>query len=380
VAYDVIVLGLGGVGSAAAAHLARRGHRVLGLDLHPPAHDKGSSHGRSRMIREAYFEHPSYVPLVRRAYELWAELERAVARPLLRVTGGINIGAPSTTLVQGALESVRVHQLGHEVLDAAQIRRRFPIFAPDEDMIGVYERRAGVLVPEDCVRVHLEQAARAGAELHREEPVLSWGASPRAVAVETPRGRYEAERLVIAAGPWAPSVLRDLGLPLRIERQAIAWFKPARIAQAFDAARCPVYLWQVGDRVYYGFPLLDQAGVKVAEHATTGDPTTADTIRRHVAPEEIEEIRRCFLARHMPAANGEVLATSTCMYTLTPDKHFIVDRHPQHANVIIACGFSGHGFKFVPVLGEILADLTLDGHTRHDISLFAVNRFRHTAF
>ena len=160
-AYEVIVLGLGGVGSAAAAHLARRGRRVLGLDLHSPAHDKGSSHGRSRMIREAYFEHPSYVPLVRRAYELWAELERAVARPLLRVTGGINIGAPRTTLVQGALESVRVHQLGHEVLDAAQIRRRFPIFAPDEDVIGVYERRAGVLVPEDCVRIHLEQAARA---------------------------------------------------------------------------------------------------------------------------------------------------------------------------------------------------------------------------
>jgi sarcosine oxidase len=372
---DVIVLGLGGMGSAAAYHLARRGQRVLGFDRHPPAHDQGASHGRSRIIREAYWEHPSYVPLVRRAYDLWDELSAAVGRRLLRTTGGIMIGAPATDLVRGSLESARVHRLPHEVLDAAAVRRRFPVFEPSDDMVGVYEPRAGVLRPEECVQAHLDLAAAVGAELHHQEPVLRWEASPAGVAVETARGRHAAGGLVIASGPWAPTVLADLGLPLAIERQVIGWFQPVALDAAFDPSRCPVYIWQVGDRLYYGFPRLDADGVKVAEHAV-GDPTTADTITRTIAPEEIDELRRDFLARYMTAANGPVLATSTCMYSLTPDIHFIIDRHPAHANVVIAAGFSGHGFKFQPVIGEILADLATEGRTRHDIGLFAVGRFR----
>lgn len=372
--YDVIVLGLGGMGSAAAYHLARRGRRVLGLDRHPPSHDQGASHGRSRIIREAYWEHPSYVPLVLRAYELWADLERASGRTLLLTTGGIMIGAASTDLIRGSLESARIHRLAHEILDAAEIRRRFPVFAPRDDMIGVYEPRAGVLNPEECVGVHLEQAARAGAELHHEEPVLDWRAAVDGVDVRTPRGRYEADRLVIAAGPWAPVVLVDLGLPLVIERQVIAWFRPVALADAFDPSRCPIHIWQTDGRFFYGFPRLGDDGVKIAEHAL-GDPTTADTITRAIAPVEIEELRRDFVSRYVPAADGEVLATSTCMYALTPDTHFVVDLHPRHPHVVIACGFSGHGFKFVPVIGEILADLALDGRTLHDTALFAVRRF-----
>jgi len=372
--YDVIIVGLGGMGSAAAYHLARRGWRVLGLDRHAPAHDQGASHGRSRIIREAYWEHPSYVPLVQRAYELWDELSRAAARPLLLTTGGIVIGPPDGVLVRGAIESARIHRLHHEVFDAASVRKRFPIFAPADDMIGVYERRAGVLVPEECVRVHLDQAARSGADLRHEEPATSWTATADGVAVQTPRGSYRAERLVIAAGPWAPQVLGDLGFPLTIERQVIAWFHPAQQAEAFEPARCPVHIWQVNGRMFYGFPRLDSHGVKIAEHAS-GDPTTAETIERKIEPAEIEELRRDFVARFMPAANGEVSATSTCMYTMTPDTHFIIDHHPHHENVVIACGFSGHGFKFVPVVGEILADLALDGGTRYDISLFSTGRF-----
>ena len=373
--HDVIVLGLGGMGSAAAYHLARRGQRVLGLDRYAPAHDRGSSHGRSRIIREAYWEHPSYVPLVRRAYDLWDELSAAARRPLLRITGGIMIGAPTTDLIRGSLESARVHRLPHEVLDAAAVRDRFPVFEPADGMVGVYEPRAGVLRPEECVQVHLDLAAAAGAELHHGEQALRWEASPAGVVVETARGRYAAGRLVIAAGPWAPVALADLGLPLVVERQVIGWFEPVAHADAFEPGRCPVYIWQVDGRLYYGFPRLDADGVKVAEHAL-GDPTTADTIERTITPEEIEEIRRDFLARYMPAANGRLLAASTCMYTLTPDIHFIVDRHPAHANVVIAAGFSGHGFKFQPVIGEILADLATEGRTRHDIGLFAVTRFR----
>lgn len=371
---DVIVLGLGGMGSAAAWHLARRGMRVLGFDRHPPAHDRGSSHGGSRIIREAYFEHPSYVPLVHRAYDLWAELERAADRRLLRVTGGLMVGRPDTVLVRGSLESATVHRLAHEVLGAQAIRDRFPVFAPGDDMIGVWEPRAGILAPEACVRAHLAQARAAGADLHHEEAVLAWEAGPAGVEVRTPGRRYRAGRLVVTPGPWAPQVLADLGLPLVIERQVVAWFEPAALRDAFDPGRCPVYLWEVDGRFYYGFPYLEGQGVKIAEHAR-GDPTTAETIARTVGPEEVEEVRRDFVARWMPAADGTVVATGTCMYTMTPDAHFVIGLHPRHPAVVVACGFSGHGFKFAPVVGEIVADLAAEGRTRHDIGLFAPDRF-----
>lgn len=372
--YDAIVLGLGGMGSAAASHLASRGKLVLGLDRFPPAHDRGASHGRSRIIREAYWEHPSYVPLVRRAYDLWTEIEQACGNLLLLTTGGIMIGAPESALVRGSLESARVHGLAHEVLDAPTIRQRFPIFNPSEEMVGVLEPRAGVLFPEECVLAHLGQAARAGAELHHEEPVLAWIAGPGGVEVQTAARRYEGATLVITAGPWAPEMLADLGLPLVIERQVVGWFRPLSLETAFDPARCPIYIWQADNRSFYGFPLLGFDGVKIAEHAT-GNPTTAEDIRREIAPGEIEKLRRDFMTRYMPAANGEVVATNTCMYAMTPDTHFVIDYHPHHTNVVVACGFSGHGFKFTPVVGEILADLVLNGQTSHDISLFAISRF-----
>ncbi len=368
--YDAIVLGCGGIGSAAAYHLARRGARILGLDQHRPAHDRGSSHGHSRIIREAYWEHPAYVPLVQRAYQQWRELERASGRDLLRVTGCINIGRPDGALVRGALESAGRHSLAHDVLPAAEVRRRFPVFAPDEDMVGVFEPRAGMLHPEECVSAHLEQAARAGADLRHEEAATRWTASADGVEVETTRGRYSAGRLVITAGPWAPVVLADLGVPLVITRQVVPWFRPIALADAFDPARCPAHLWQVGERLFYGLPRDGTGGVKIAEH-TNGMPTTADTIDRTIAPDEIDSIRRDFIVRYMPAANGPVAATGTCMYTMTPDTHFVIDRHPRHANVVVACGFSGHGFKFAPTVGEIVADLTIDGATRHDIALFS---------
>ncbi len=372
--HDVIVLGLGAMGSAAAANLARRGQRVLGLDQFAPAHDRGSSHGRSRIIREAYWEHPSYVPLVWRAYDLWAELERAGGRRLFVQTGGIMIGRPDSDLVKGSLESARVHHLTCEVLDATAIRKRFPIFQPADDMIGVHEPRAGVLLPEECILALLEQARQAGAELRHGERVLRWHAASDRVQVETAGGRYEAGRLVIAAGAWAPVMLASLHMPLVIERQVVAWFRPVVLQAGFAPDRCPIHIWQTGQRFFYGFPSLDHESVKIAEHAM-GDPTTADDVRRGIAPEEIEEIREDFMARHMPAANGSLVSSTVCMYTMTPDTHFVIDRHPGHPNVAVACGFSGHGFKFAPVVGEILADLTLDGRTRHDISRFSAARF-----
>jgi sarcosine oxidase len=363
------------MGSAAAYHLARRGNRVLGLDRHRPIHDQGSSHGRSRIIREAYFEHPAYVPLVHRAYEQWDDLERAAGRRLLQRTGGINIGRPDSGLVSGALESAQRHGLAHEVLQPDEVRRRFPVFAPADDMVGIFEPRAGVLNPEECVSAHLGQAALRGAELHHEEAITRWTASAAGVEVETPRARYSAGRLVIAPGPWAPELLADLGVPFVVTRQVVPWFRPIALADAFDPGRCPVHLWQVGDRLFYGIPRDRTGGVKIAEH-TNGAPTTADTIDRTIAPGEIDALRGDFIARHMPAANGPVESSGTCMYTMTPDAHFIIDHHPRYTNVVVACGFSGHGFKFAPIVGEILADLAVHGSTRHDIALFSARRFR----
>jgi sarcosine oxidase len=326
------------------------------------------------MIREAYFEHPSYVPLVWRAYELWETLEREAGRLLLLTTGGIMLGRPDTFLIRGALESARTHGLSHEVLDAAAVRRRFPVFAPADDMLGVLEPRAGVLFPEECVLAHLQQAARAGAELHHEEPVLAWAASPQGVEVQTPHGRYEAGGLVVTPGPWACDVLAELSLPVVVERQVVGWFQPVARRAAFEPEACPVFIWHLDGRFFYGFPSLGDGSVKVAEHKT-GHPTTADTVNRQIAPEEIEELRRDFIARCLPDANGPLRDSGTCLYTMTPDAHFIIDVHPHHANVVVACGFSGHGFKFTPVVGEILADLLLDGRTAHDVSLFAIDRF-----
>jgi sarcosine oxidase len=309
-----------------------------------------------------------------RSYELWSDLERISGRQLFRQTGGIMIGRPDTDLVRGSLESARIHRLAHDVLDAAAIRRRFPVFAPDDGMVGVLEPRAGILTPEACVLALLAQAQQAGADLRHDQRVVRWHASPDRVAVETAAGRFEAGSLVIAAGPWAPTLLADLNVPMTIERQVIAWFRPVALQAVFAPDRCPIHIWHVGRRMFYGFPALDDQGIKIAEHAT-GDPTTADGIRREIAPDEIDEIRRDFISRYMPAANGSLTLTTVCMYTMTPDAHFVIDRHPPHPNVSLACGFSGHGFKFAPAVGEILADLTIEGRTRHDIARFSATRF-----
>ena len=370
--YDVIVLGLGAMGSAAAFQAARRGQRVLGLDAYERGHDKGSSHGRSRMIREAYYEAPEYVPLIRRSYALWRELEGESGRELLRITGGLYLGAPESGLISGVRASVREHGLAHDELDAGEVARRFPGFRPKEGMVGLYEANAGILDPEACVGAFLDLAARHGAELRHEEPVLRWAADGGGVRVETAQGSYSGERLVIAAGPWASEVLSGLGLPLEVWRLVNVHFEPSR-PEPFDVARCPVYLFAVPEGLWGGFPVLPEQGVKFGRH-DIGEVCTARTIRREIDPEEIEEIRTV-LERYLPGAAGPVRATLTCMYTMTPDHHFVVDRHPEHDQVVYACGFSGHGFKFASVIGEVLADLAFEGETGQPIGFLSAGRF-----
>lgn len=376
--FDVIVLGLGGMGSSAAFHLASRGEHVLGIEQFTEAHDKGSSHGTSRIIRQAYYEHPDYVPLVRRAYELWERLQLDSGADLLRLTGGLMIGPPQSEIVEGTITSATQHDLPYELLDALELKRRYPVLNPRPDDVAVYEHHAGFLRPEACVHAHLQQAARHGAEMHFEEFVTSWQAqnSGNGVRIATSRDSYEADRLVIAPGAWAPGLLSELNVPFDIRRHVMCWFQPAGEAQAFLPERFPIYMWDVdGQHVFYGFPATDgaEAGVKAALH-TGGDRCTPETLRNAPVDREVEELRTQ-LARFIPQLNGSLLQAIACMYTLTPDEHFVISVHPDYPQVSVAAGFSGHGFKFTSVVGEILADLATNGATRHSISLFSPQRF-----
>jgi sarcosine oxidase len=366
--HDVAIVGLGAMGSAAAFELARRGLDVIGFDRFAPPHTFGSSHGDTRIIREAYFEDPVYVPMVQRAFELWRELERLSGTALLEQTGGLMIGAPGSELVEGARHSAQLHGLQHSMLSAGEIHARFPVLNPESDMVAVWEPRAGVLSPEACVTAQLEQARRGGAILRFDEPVSHWEADDGHVSVFTGLNRYRARQLVISAGAWVGSLLPGMRLPLHVERQVLHWFEPRGDADSFGPTRCPIHLWQFDrDRFFYGFPDKG-AGVKLAFHHG-GETTTMDGLRRDVTMEEVEEVRTA-VRRFVPAADGRVLASVVCLYTNTPDGHFWIDRHPGRSNVLIASPCSGHGFKFAPVIGEIVADLVEGRKTRFDLGLF----------
>ena len=371
--YDVVVLGLGGMGSAAAAHLAARGQRVLGLERFAPGHDRGSSHGGSRIIRQAYFEDPAYVPLLKRAYELWARLERDTGADLVRQTGGLYLGRPETSLVAGSLASAQQWDLPHELLDATEIRRRFPTLTPRDDEVGLFETVAGFVRPEAAVRAHLGVAGRHGADLHFREPATDWAATNDGVRITTDSATYEAERLVVCPGAWAPEVLGRLGLPLTVERQVQYWFQPHIGTGAFE--RHPIWIQERTDGLQvYGFPAIDgpDGGVKVA-FFRRGRTTKADELDRGAHQDEIDDMA-VHVRDVVPTLPGRFLRAAPCMYTVTPDHHFVIARHPDHERVTVAGGFSGHGFKFVPVVGEILADLATTGTTEHPIDLFDPRR------
>lgn len=375
----VIVVGLGGMGSAAAYHLAARGADVVGLERFQPAHARGSSHGGSRIIRQAYFEDPAYVPLLLRAYELWEQLGVDGDREVHRITGGVFAGPESSTTVAGSLRAAQEYGLAHDVLTADEIAHRFPGFAPAADQIGVYEYLAGFARPEETVRAHVDLAQRAGADLRFGVEVLDWADTGDAVRVTTDQGTLHGDRLVVCPGAWAPQMLADLQTGIRIERQVMYWFDLAPDAPPMDDA--PVYIHEttVGEQIY-GFPAIDGpgGGVKTA-FFRKGIDCAPDTIDRTVHPDEaqamLERVRALLPGvGSSDDASACMLHAATCMYSTTPDHDFVIAEHPRHARVAVACGFSGHGFKFVPVVGEILADLVLDGSTRHPIGIFDPSR------
>ena len=371
--YDVIIVGLGAMGSAAACELAQRGLKVLGIDQFTPPHSLGSSHGETRIIREAYFEHPAYVPLVQRAYERWAELEGETGEQLFLQTGGLLMGPAEGVPISGSIEAAKTHQLPFEKLTADGIRNRFPLFCPDDGMIGVYEPRAGGLFVERCIEAHHRLAREAGAELKFEEQVIDWSAEGEGVEVESGNGRYRSGRLILSTGSWMGALATELSLPLEIERQVLHWFEPVGDLDDFSPERCPFFFFEYGKgKYFYGFPLVGGA-LKIAKHHQ-GELTTPDEIRREVSEDEVEEMRS-LLQNFIPKANGRLRESAVCMYTNTPDDHFIIDHHPEHPQVILASPCSGHGFKFSSVIGELLADMATGRTPPLDLSLFRLERF-----
>jgi sarcosine oxidase len=371
--FDVIVVGLGAMGSAALWQLARRGVRTLGIDRFVPPHHLGSSHGRTRIIREAYYEHPLYVPLVRRARTLWHELEAATGEPLLQRTGAVMVGPATGALVPGALESAITHALQHECWTASDLLERYPAFDVPPTFTAVWEPGAGVLRPERCIALMLVEARRAGAQVLVDTPVTGWTPSGSHVVAATPSGDYAASRIVLTAGPWLGQLLLDtMALPLTLERAVQFWFAPSQ-ARSLDPSRVPVFL--IEDEpglLFYGIPDIGH-GLKVAVHHQ-GENFSLEAPRRSVSEEEIVRARS-MVNRWLPSAAGPLLDATTCIYTNTPDGHFLIDRHRDTPDVLVASCCSGHGFKFAPAIGELLADLAAGLAPRFDLTPFRAGRF-----
>jgi sarcosine oxidase len=373
--YDVIVAGLGAMGSATIAQLALKGRRVLGLDRWAPGHPFGSSHGDSRIIREMYFEHPMYVPLLQRAYELWAELEARVDEKLLNLHGGLMIGHENGMLVTGTLRSAREHRLKHEILTPAEVKQRYPAFDLESHLVAVVDPRAGWLDPEQCNAAHLKVAAQNGADLRFEEPVIAWTADDDGVSVTTSHASYTAGNLVLAVGARAGVLLEDLGLPLEIERQVVFWMQPKQEAE-YDRSIFPIWAYEYKPGfIAYGFPNLP-LGVKASGMHSGVVYDFADDVDRSIHEDEAEALKNAIRPVLPGLAASPVRGATTCLFTNTPDHNFLIDFHPDYPRVLISSACSGHGFKFASVVGEIQADLVANGRSRFDLSPFVLSRFR----
>lgn len=372
--FDVGIIGLGAVGSAALYHATQAGLSVVGFDRFAPPHTHGSSHGGSRIIRRAYFEGSMYVPLLSRAYELWGELERASGRKLMHLIGCLTIGDAGGPTLRGAQKTAEEHAIPFERLEPSDVHDRFPAIHLRKGEAALFEPEAGWLDPEACIETHLALAGRAGAEIRFDEPARSWGMVGEDVRVETAAGTFDLGRLVLCAGGWMARLLDDIHVPLRVERQVNGWFRPSITDDRFRPERCPVYLWEYDrNRVLYGFPDSGD-GVKTGLHhagQVTDHPKDLD---RTVHDEDVEALRRQ-TGRLLPGACGAVARTATCFYTNTPDNHYLIDRHPGLEHVVFASACSGHGFKASNAVGESLIRVAVGERAAVDLSAFRFSRF-----
>ena len=368
----IVVIGLGATGSAVLWQLARRSVRAIGIEQFELGHDRGSSHGPTRIFRLAHFENAAYVPLLRRAATLWRELETLAGRQLLVTTGIAELGPQDGELVRGTLAASVQHHLPHEVLDADALMRRYPAFTVPQNYVAVVQPDGGIIEASAALETTITVAIEAGAVVRPNEKVIAVEPRHDGVRVTTDRAAIDADGVVVAAGPWTAAVLPHLRLPLRVTRQVIGWFEPTE-AGAF-AEDFPVFLLESRHGIHYGFPPYRSFGIKVAKHHHLDEVVEPGRYDAKVSPPD-EAAIRAPLGEFLPTANGAMRDAQTCLYTMTPDETFIIDRVPESPHVVIASPCSGHGFKFAPVAGEIVADLITSGTTPHDIAPFRLGRF-----
>ena len=372
--FDIIVLGLGAHGSSALYHLSKANNAICGIDRFTPPHAFGSSHGQSRIIRQAYHESPMYVPLVIEAYKLWNELENISAKKLLLKTGGIMLGNENASVVTGAKLSAETHHVPYEYLDYKEIKKRFPALKPTEDTVAIVEQDAGILFPEECIKANLEQAADNGAILQYNEVVTSIKQQNNFIEIVTDKSTYQTQKLIVSAGAWLNDLLPELKLPLTIKRQVLFWFKNTnnKAQQYLFPGKLPIYIWEYfKGKVFYGFPDLGD-GIKIAPHHE-GQLLHPDLLAQDVNEVEINHMQKIVntYLKMQPVFNY----SAVCMYTNTPDEDFIIDFHPSNKNIVIASPCSGHGFKFSSVIGKILSEMATDHPNQFDLSPFSVKRF-----
>lgn len=370
--YDALVVGVGSMGSAALYQLAARGATVLGLEQFDVPNTLGASLGTNRIIRLAYSEHPDYVPLLHRAYALWREIEALAGESLLVITGSVDVGTPDSWTVRGSLRACDEHGLAHEVLDARAMAQRFPGYRLAADMVAVHQPQGGFVMSERCVVAYTMAALDRGAEVHGRERVLSWDVRSDHVRVISTAGEYRTRRLILCAGPWTGRLLPQVAKLAVPERQVLLWAQPRR-AELFTPGRFPVFNMEAPEGRFYGFPISGVPGFKIGKYHHLQEIVDPDRLQRD-CDERDEAVMRAGIRRYFPEADGPTLAMKACMFTNSPDEHFIIDRHPDAPEVLLAAGFSGHGFKFCSVVGEVLADLALKDGTDWNIGLFRLNR------
>ena len=384
--FDVGVLGLGAMGSASAFQLSRRGKRVLGIDRFSPPHTFGSSNGATRVTRQAIGEGEQYVPLVLRSYELWPGIEAAVGKQLLCITGGLIMASESSgrsrngsnKFLDQTIRSARKFGIDHSLLDATQIRSRFPQFNLVGDERGYYEPMMGFLRPELCIESQLALAENLGAEIHRNEKVLGFTATTSGITIRTSAREYRVNQVVISAGSWISSLLPELAAHFAMYRQVLFWFELKAPIETYLPGKLPIFIWEFGehhDDFVYGFPAIDglDGGIKLASEQRIIE-TKPDTADREIKQQEVDEMYQKYIHNRLPGLSSRCVKAATCLYTCTPDSGFVIDFHPQHSNVVVVSPCSGHGFKHSAAIGEAVAELVIDGESTIDLSAFRINR------
>ena len=372
--YDAIVAGVGGHGSAIAYHLAKSGTKTLALERFELNHGNGSSHGETRGMRTAYYEHPGYLPLIDRALELWDDLQKMTDKPIIRMTGGVAIGSEEGALVRGQIDAAKKHRFPHEVLGPKEANERFPCFHLSDQETCFYTPGSGILWSENCIATHVKLAREEGAQMHFNEPLVRWTQQKDKILVRTSMGEYTTDKLVLSSGAWLPRLVAELGLPLKVERQVLFWFRPLREKANFGPGRMPAFNWQDPEgRIFYGVADVG-TGVKVARHHG-GKITTPGRVGRKLTKKDAAQ-PSALVKTGFPQLDPEPVGGRVCLYTNAPDNQFVIDFYPGNENVIIASPCSGHGFKFASVVGEVVTELATRGRSSFDLDFVSIARFK----